>query len=229
MAANKQEEARSKSPTREKARQIHATLTLKFGDLVELVDAVDPFTVIKDPARLVEVMKFMREDSGMEMDFLRSIAGVDWPDESIIESVYHLFSYRHGHGHTLKVRLPRAAPEVASVEGIWATANWFERETFDLFGVIYLGHSDLRRIMLPDDWIGHPLRKDYVEAEDYHGIGTTRASPLEAFKQMDVARKKARDEKGIVVEQQKSPIRPPEGWVKPGKKGAAEEEEEAAE
>lgn len=226
MAANKQEEARNKSPTRQKAQELHGLLLAKFGEAVELVDAVDPYTVIKDHGRFLEIMEHLRKDAAFQMDFLRSVSGVDWPDESIIESVYHLYSYRLGHGHVVKARLPRALPEIPTVEGLWKTANWFERETYDLYGVVYIGHSDLRRIMLPDDWTGHPLRKDYVEAEDYRGIGTTRPSPLEAFKQMDLARKKARDEKGVVVVPQQSPIKPPEGWVNPKKKGAAADEAE---
>jgi NADH-quinone oxidoreductase subunit C len=67
----------------------------------------------------------------------------------------------------------------ATVEGVWKVANWFEREVYDLFGVIFEGHSDLRRIMLPEDWIGYPLRKDYVEQEEYDGISTQRAPLVE--------------------------------------------------
>ncbi|MBK6684629.1 MAG: NADH-quinone oxidoreductase subunit C [Deltaproteobacteria bacterium] len=230
MAANKQEEARNKSPTRQKAQELHALLAAKFGEAVELVDAVDPYTVVKDHAQFPAVMRHLREDPAFQMDFLRSVTGVDWPDDSIIESVYHVYSYRLAHAHVVKVRLPRALPEIPTVEGVWPTANWFEREAYDLLGIVYIGHSDLRRIMLPDDWVGHPLRKDYAEQEDYRGIGTTRASPLEAFKQMDLARKKARDEKGVVVVPQQSPIKPPEGWVSPkAKKGAAAEEAEEGE
>jgi NADH-quinone oxidoreductase subunit C len=227
----KQEAARAKSPTRAVSQQIHAALAAKFGDAVELVDAVDPYTVIKDVSRFLEIMAFLKDDDQMRFDFLRSVTGVDWPEESYIDSVYHLYSYPLGHSHVVKFRCPRAAPEVPTVEGLWPTANWFEREQYDLLGILYLGHSDLRRIMLPDDWIGHPLRKDYIEQEDYRGIGTTRASPLEAFKKMDEARKKAREEKGLPkTAPQKSAIKPPEGWVDPKKKGgaAAEDEEEDA-
>jgi NADH-quinone oxidoreductase subunit C len=227
----KQDAARAKSPTRAVAQQIHAAIAARFGESVELVDAVDPYTVVKDVARFLDVMRFLRDDDQLQFDFLRSVTGVDWPEDGYIESVYHLYSYPLGHAHVVKYRCPRAVPEVPSVEGLWPTANWFEREQYDLLGILYLGHSDLRRIMLPDDWIGHPLRKDYIEEEHYRGIGTTRASPLEAFKQMDQARKKAREEKGLPAPpQQKSSIKPPEGWVDPKKKGgaAAEDEEDDA-
>jgi NADH-quinone oxidoreductase subunit C len=79
----------------------------------------------------------------------------------------------------LKVDLPREAPSVATMEGVWKAANWLEREVFDLFGVNFIGHSDQRRIMLPEDWVGHPLRKDYVEQEEYDGISTQRAPLVE--------------------------------------------------
>lgn len=194
--ADKQEQARSKSPTRAIAQQLHAVIAEKFADAVELVDAVDPYTVIKDATRFLEIMQFLRQDIRLNFDFLRSVTGVDRPEEECIESVYHLFSYTHGHAHVVKFRCVRAVPEVPSVESIWPTANWFERESYDLLGIIYLGNSDLRRILLPDDWEGHPLRKDYAEAENYRGIGTTRTSPLDAFEKLDEVRRKAREERG---------------------------------
>ncbi|HYD42324.1 MAG TPA: NADH-quinone oxidoreductase subunit C, partial [Anaeromyxobacter sp.] len=96
-----------------------------------------------------------------------------------------LFSYRHRHGIVLKVEADRAAPRVPSVEGVWRAANWFEREVYDLFGVEFAGHSDLRRILLPDDWVGHPLRKDYQEAGGYRDIGNTRENPLVELRRLD--------------------------------------------
>jgi NADH-quinone oxidoreductase subunit C len=78
-----------------------------------------------------------------------------------------------------------------SVEPVWKSADWLEREQYDLLGVQFEGHPDLRRIMLPDDWVGHPLRKDYVEQADYHQISTTRESPLEGFVRLDEMKKRA--------------------------------------
>jgi NADH-quinone oxidoreductase subunit C len=231
--AKGQEQARAKSPTRPVSQRIHEILRERFGDgVVELVDAVDPYTVVKDVTRFLEVMTFLRDDPRMRFDFLRSVTGVDYPETQQIASVYHLYSYDLGHAHVVKYLCNREKPEVPTVEGLWPVANWFERESWDLTGIVYLGHSDLRRIMLPDDWIGHPLRKDYVEEPDYHGIGTTRASPLDAFKQMDETRRKAREERGEQIPLKQSPVKPPEGWVPPKKAGAAaaaDDEEEASE
>ena len=87
-----------------------------------------------------------------------------------MEVVYHLLSYTHGHTFALKVHLPREEARVATVESVWRVANWHEREAYDMFGIAFTGHSDLRRILLPDDWIGHPLRKDWVDPDFYNGM-----------------------------------------------------------
>jgi NADH-quinone oxidoreductase subunit C len=229
--AKEQEKARSKSKTREVSHRVHARLAERFGLLVRLVEAVDPYTVVEDPARFLEVMRFLKQDPELRFDFLRSVTGTDYPEEKVIESVYHLYSYETGLAHVVKLRLDRESPEAPTVEGLWPTANWFERENYDLLGIVYLGHSDLRRLLLPDDWTGHPLRKDYVESEDYHGIGTTRASPLDAFEAMDEARRKARQARGEKAPAPiPSPVKPPPGFEPPKKKGAAaaakEEDEE---
>jgi NADH-quinone oxidoreductase subunit C len=97
--------------------------------------------------------------------------------EPHLEVVYHLSSLTHRHRFVVKVILPRwkdnvegQLPEVPSVSGVWATADWHERETFDLCGVLFPGHPDLTRILLAEDWEGHPLRKDYEFPLEYHGI-----------------------------------------------------------
>ncbi len=143
------------------------------------VQSGDPFIVV--PAeKIVEIGKVLQLTEQFSFDCLSSLTAVDRlnparPEENRFEVVYHLFSYKHRHAMTLKVYLPRNdSARVATVEQIWGCANWLEREVFDLFGITFENHSDLRRIMLPDDWMGHPLRKDYKEAEDYHGISTTR-------------------------------------------------------
>ena len=94
--------------------------------------------------------------------------------------VYHLYSYRHRHAFVLKVDAARDNPVVVTVANVWSHAEWQEREAFDLLGVTFEGHPDLRRLLMPEDWPGHPLRKDFVEPEEYHGIATSRESLLKA-------------------------------------------------
>ncbi|MFA6542090.1 MAG: NADH-quinone oxidoreductase subunit C, partial [Bacteroidota bacterium] len=83
---------------------------------------------------------------------------------------YHLYSMVHRHKFVLKVEVPTDAPNIPSVESVWKTANWHEREAFDMYGIQFSGHPDLRRILLPDDWEGYPLRKDYEVPEFYNGM-----------------------------------------------------------
>jgi len=134
----------------------------------------DPFVVIP-ASRLLPICESLKMVEQFSFDCLSNLTAVDRPAENRFEVVYHLFSYRHQHSLGLKVYLPRAeGASVATVEEVWRGANWLEREVYDLFGIRFEGHSDLRRIMLPDDWVGYPLRKDYKEQDDYHGISTTR-------------------------------------------------------
>jgi len=94
--------------------------------------------------------------------FLSDVTAVDrYPSEPRFEVVYHLLCHDRKDRLRLKCRLPGDAPELDSVTGVWRAANWYEREVFDLFGVRFSGHPDLRRILMPEDWEGHPLRKDY--------------------------------------------------------------------
>ena len=93
---------------------------------------------------------------------LSTVTGVDWyPAEPRFEVVYHLLSLSRNAWLRVKCKLPGANPEIDSLTGVWRSANWYERETFDLFGIRFRNHPDLTRIMLPEDWEGHPLRKDY--------------------------------------------------------------------
>ena len=158
-------------------QEIHQELQTKFPG-VELKfeqKAGEPFIIVPNDT-LAAVCRTLKTDPKFEFNCLMCIAGVDYKD--YLESVYHLYSYARRHRLVLKARATRDNPKIPTVEGIWKTANWLERESYDLVGIVYEGHSDLRRIMNPDDWPGHPLRKDYIEAADYHGIETTRESLL---------------------------------------------------
>jgi NADH-quinone oxidoreductase subunit C len=167
-------------------QEIHQRLQARFGEAIgPLSEAkVDAFAVVKAGA-VVEVARFLRDEPGLEMDFCEDLTALDWPKRNVIEVVYHLFSYRLRHGIVLKVEADRASPVVPSVEAVWKAANWMEREVYDLFGVSFTGHPDLRRVLLPDDWVGHPLRKDYQEAGGYHAISNVRENPLVELRRLD--------------------------------------------
>jgi NADH-quinone oxidoreductase subunit C len=133
------------------------------------------------------VCELLRDDPALAYDCCHAVTGVDWPKEKEVEVVYHLVSYarrpddayrrRRLEGHAkndgflvVKVRVPRDAPRVPTVSDLWTGADWHERETWDLLGVEFTGREDLRRILLPEDWPGHPLRKDWTFPVSYHGV-----------------------------------------------------------
>ena len=141
------------------------------------LEAKDPFIRV-EPAAILAVCQFLRDEPDLQFDALSNETGVDYKAKGVIEVVYHLYSYPHRHAIVLKVDAPRDNPVVPSIETVWKAANWLEREIYDLLGVTFEGHSDLRRLLMPEDWIGYPLRKDFVEPEEYHGISTRRESLL---------------------------------------------------
>jgi len=180
------------------AAEIIANLEGKFGPRIKdkQPSAIDPFVVV-EPGDLLEVGRYLRDD--LHFEILNCISGVDYLEtdpkkvpkagfEPHLEVVYHLssFSVRPTNPATgkpgimrfvLKVHVPRwkdgkagSLPEVPSVVSLWGGADWHEREVYDLTGVWFTGHPDLTRILLADDWEGHPLRKDYEFPLEYHGI-----------------------------------------------------------
>lgn len=152
-------------------------------------DAIDPWIEV-EPESLAEICRALKDDPQLSFDTLHCISAVDYcePDEKKaakvdwqphIELLYHVSSIKHRHRIVVRVRLPRwkdgiegRLPELPSVAGVWRSANWHEREVYDLSGVEFSGHPDLRRILCADDWLGHPLRKDYKQPNEYHGIST---------------------------------------------------------
>lgn len=169
--------------------EIATALEEKFGAKIKSkkLDAIDPFVEV-DVNVLVEICRFLKDDPRLRFDLLNCISGVDYfePDakkapkagfEPHLEVVYHLSSLAHKHRFVLKVSLPRwkndqtgVIPDVPSVTSVWRAADWHEREVYDLSGVNFTGHPNLCRILLADDWEGHPLRKDYEFPLEYHGI-----------------------------------------------------------
>lgn len=118
--------------------------------------------VVVPAARLLEVCRVLATDSDFGLAYLSFVSAIDRPETGQFEVLYHLYSHTTRDELVVKVRIPRDQATVPSVTGIWDGANWHEREAYDLFGIVFAGHPNLRRIMMTDDWIGHPLRKDYV-------------------------------------------------------------------
>lgn len=120
-------------------------------------------TIKKD--RLVDICRWLHDEPEMGFDYLQDLCGVDYPkiEKGLprFEVVYHLYSMTHRHAVRLKAQVSEVDCSIESVVPIWIGANWHERECFDMFGITFRGHPDLRRILMPEDWEGHPLRKDY--------------------------------------------------------------------
>jgi NADH-quinone oxidoreductase subunit C len=132
-------------------------------DAVEDTQAFrDEVTIFIRREKLRRVAEFLRDDPELSFDFLADVTALDhFPNEPRFESVYHLLSFKTAQRLRLKVRLPGDDARVESMVAVWPAANAYEREVFDLFGVQFENHPFLRRILMPEDWEGHPLRKDY--------------------------------------------------------------------
>ena len=128
------------------------------GILDALEDRKQPYLVV-DAGKLSEIARYSRDEE--KFDLLEDYTAVDWPRrEKRFDLIAILYSFPHN--LRLRLKIPLGASEVAnSLVEIWPTANWLEREIFDMFGIVFRGHPDLKRILLPEEWQGHPLRKDY--------------------------------------------------------------------
>ncbi|MBI5188004.1 MAG: NADH-quinone oxidoreductase subunit C [Nitrospirae bacterium] len=132
-------------------------------EVLDIREFRDQVSVTVKKGRIVDICKYLHDDPNLEFDYLRDLCGVDWlgRKEPRFEVVYHLYSIRHCHMIRLKAQVSEDDPSIDSVVPVWIGADWHERECFDMFGIVFKGHPDLRRILLPEDWEGYPLRKDY--------------------------------------------------------------------
>ena len=130
-----------------------------WADILDLSDTKPDRLILVEAAALKDICVFLRDEPDWQFNMLHCISGVDQGETLAV--VYHLFSTTKRHFVVLKVEVPKDSPVVPSLAGMWPTANWLERETYDLFGIRFEGHPDPRRILLPDEWVGHPLLKDY--------------------------------------------------------------------
>jgi NADH-quinone oxidoreductase subunit C len=167
--------------------EIFELLKKEFSEIILNLDKETPTEsiILVDPMQIPKIGKFLRENEELKFDSLMVLSGVDDANGSKIKDedgaevisggtlsvYYHLHSTVLKHKITLRVSAPRENPQVESVYNVWRTSDWHEREAFDLFGIIFLNHPDLRRILMPYDWeAGYPLRKDYKNPEFYKGM-----------------------------------------------------------
>jgi len=179
--------------------EVHAILQDRFPDAIVGFDGAAQQPAIQvDPMQLAAVATSLRDDERLSFDSLLLVAGVDWdgidekgkgkhreihryeedgttkpveePSTGDLGVAYFLESSKHRHRCKLTVRMPRGDARVQSVSGVWTTADWGERETYDFYGIDFVGHRDLRRIFLPEDWQGWPLRKDYEMPSSYQDV-----------------------------------------------------------
>lgn len=136
-----------------------------------------------------ELARFLRDDERLRFDWLRCLTGVDQLEDGLLTAIYDLHAtfeperandlWRIRNEIAIKIQVPRDNPHIPSVADVWPAADWHERETYDLLGIVFDGHPNLTRILCCDDWVGHPLRKDYEFPLEYNGIpGTTEYSQI---------------------------------------------------
>ncbi|MDA0987304.1 MAG: NADH-quinone oxidoreductase subunit C [Bacteroidetes bacterium] len=151
-------------------QEISEILKQKFETAITAVKAEvqpDPYIIVEAKS-IKEISTFLRDDESLSFDFLNCLSGLDLKGK--LATVYHLSSMKHNHKFVIRIEVATEQPNIPSIESIWKTANWHEREAFDMFGIIFDGHPDLRRILMPYDWDGYPLKKDYQVPEFYNGM-----------------------------------------------------------
>jgi NADH-quinone oxidoreductase subunit C len=148
---------------------LSALLSSSYPD--EIVEILNDGKVVQlKPQKWNEIAAFFRDHADSLLDQLECLTGVDLGIEEPLQVCYNLHSMKHRHKIEIQIKTDREKPEIPTVETIWRMADWFEREAYDMYGIVFTGHRDLRRLLCPEDWEGWPLRKDYKEQETYHGI-----------------------------------------------------------
>jgi NADH-quinone oxidoreductase subunit C len=130
------------------------------GDILKAYSFIGQNQIDVKKTRIAEIMLFLRDNTVMPFNYLADETAVHWPKDEEFELVYILYSFEKNERIRVKARV-KEWEEIESVVAVWSTANWLEREVYDMFGVRFANHPDLRRILLPEDWVGFPLRKDY--------------------------------------------------------------------
>lgn len=145
-------------------KEIAEKIKEKFPDqVVDVAEFRDQVSVIVKRDQIVAMLRYLHDDPLLSFDHLQDLTAADYLNKKDVrfEVVYNLYSIRFRHNIRIRAQVPDNDPKISSVVPIWAGANWHERECFDMFGIVFAGHPDLRRILMPEDWEGYPLRKDY--------------------------------------------------------------------
>ncbi|MEK6692997.1 MAG: NADH-quinone oxidoreductase subunit C [Nitrospirota bacterium] len=131
-------------------------------EVIDIVQFLDQASVIIKKDRIVDLCRYLHDDPDLYFNYLADLCGIDYPERKPrFEVIYNLYSLTHKHRIRLRAGIPEEDLNIESVIPVWVGANWHERETYDMYGINFKGHPDLRRILLPEDWEGYPLRKDY--------------------------------------------------------------------
>ena len=134
-------------------------LNQKFGNCVEIFEDNTNQSIKVKPEKIVEVMQELRDNPNYELNLIMNLSSVEYPENFTV--VYHLNSLNYLHKLTVKVELDKANPQLPSIVSAWKAADVMEREVYDLMGIVFTGHPNLKRILMSDDFVGHPLRKDF--------------------------------------------------------------------
>jgi NADH-quinone oxidoreductase subunit C len=151
--------------------EITALISERFAGQLTAVFADDKHPRVHVPVEhWKSLAEFLRHNNALSFDWLANLTSLDYVADDAACVLYDLWSFDRRHSFAIKVYAPRKSPVFPSMVQLWPAANWHEREAFDLMGFDFPGHPDLRRILMADDWEGHPLRKDYIFPREYHGI-----------------------------------------------------------
>ncbi|MEI7788980.1 MAG: NADH-quinone oxidoreductase subunit C [Chlorobiaceae bacterium] len=167
------EEGKVLSQSLQQSAAAYVIIHDKFGDALSVFDANEtmPFFEVLDTAQWPEIALFMRDHPKLQFNYMACLSGVDYQAEEKVGIVCNIESLaQRNHKLAVKVKCARHGGSIPSVAEVWHTANWHEREAYDMFGMLFTDHPDMRRILCPDDWEGYPLLKDYKVQESYHGI-----------------------------------------------------------
>ena len=167
------EEGKVISQSLQESAAAYSIIHEKFGSAISALDANEtmPFFEVIDTSQWTEIALFMRDHPKLKFNYMACLTGVDYPTEEKLGIICNFESLAlFNHKLAVKVKCARDGGSIPSVACVWHTANWHEREAYDMFGMLFPGHPELKRILCPDDWVGYPLRKDYKVQDQYHGI-----------------------------------------------------------